>query len=107
ASLREMAEETGIPHSAVTFIAQHPRWLRYEFPPETNSHMKNQYRGQEQKWFIYRYNGPLPNPEQTPHQEFASFRWATPAFLVQHSAPFRKEVYRQLFADCAVHFILT
>ncbi len=58
AALRELWEETGIPAERVEFVAKAPDWVTYDLPPELLGRVwGGKYRGQRQKWFLYRYLG--------------------------------------------------
>lgn len=92
---RELAEETGLQREDVTFIAEYPDWLVYEFPEGV---AKGSFLGQAQKWFFFQ----LTADESTidlaayEHQEFAQFRLVAPFELEEIAVSFRKPIYRKL-----------
>ena len=58
AALRELWEETGITDDLVEFIGKTHDWVTYDLPPDLLGRVwGGKYRGQRQKWFLYRYLG--------------------------------------------------
>ena len=58
AAYREMYEETGIRKSKVTLLKQSKTWFRYDLPQEIqNSFWGGKFRGQSQKWFLFKFIG--------------------------------------------------
>jgi len=56
AAWREMGEEIGT--RAAVLMAESRDWYRYDLPDELVPRLwKGQYRGQEQKWFAFRFTG--------------------------------------------------
>ena len=97
-ALRELAEETGIPADAVSFIAKTHHWLTYDLPPELLGKIwGGKYRGQRQKWFLYRFTGTddQVNLAQE-HPEFAEWRWMAADQMLTSIVPFKREVYEQV-----------
>ena len=96
AALRELFEETGIRSARI--IAEMPDWLYYDLPPELHGKAwGGRYRGQRQKWFAARFEGPESEVVITPeagHQiEFDSWRWAPISELMTIVVPFKRTVY--------------
>src|SRR5262249_20195630 len=57
AALRELREETNI--VSTTFMAESPEWYCYDLPGEAlRKSWKDRFRGQRQKWFALRFDGP-------------------------------------------------
>ena len=58
AALRELAEETGM--TSVRIVAELPRWLTYDFPPQLATRLRGgwrRWRGQRQRWFLLHFYG--------------------------------------------------
>jgi putative (di)nucleoside polyphosphate hydrolase len=96
AAWRELQEETGV--KSAEFIAETADWLRYDLPRTLVPKIwKGRYRGQEQKWFAFRFTGDeseiVINGE---HAEFSSWRWAdlleTPKLIVD----FKRGLYEDI-----------
>ncbi|MDX2289973.1 MAG: RNA pyrophosphohydrolase [Hyphomicrobiaceae bacterium] len=104
AALRELEEETGIKARDVTIIGESRDWLTYDLPPHLIGQVwKGRYRGQKQKWFAMRFQGPDSavniTPENPDHIEFDAWRWASVDELVGVIVPFKREVYRAVVAE--------
>ena len=98
AALRELHEETGIPADAVTFLAKTHRWLTYDLPPDLLGRVwGGKYRGQRQKWFLYRFNGHDDQIDITrAPPEFAAWRWIAADEMLAAIVPFKRAVYDQV-----------
>ena len=105
AALRELWEEVGVPADLVTIEAETAGWLRYDLPVDLVPRVwKGRYRGQEQKWFLMRFQGRDAQIDiATEHPEFSEWRWLPPADLVDHIVPFKREVYERVLAEFAPH----
>ena len=100
AALRELTEETGLSSDAVAVEAEAPDWIDYELPADLVGRVwKGRYRGQTQRWFLMRYDGPDNAIDLAVHEvEFARWRWMTPPDLLDAIVPFKRRVYQQVFA---------
>lgn len=101
AALRELREETGIPADLVTIVAETTDWLPYDLPHELVPQIwKGRYRGQEQKWFLMRFQGADDQVNiETEHPEFSKWRWLSADALVDHIVPFKRAVYVQVLSE--------
>ncbi len=101
AARRELFEETNV--RSARLIAEAPAWLAYDLPTDARKRFAGRYRGQTQKWFLFRFEGPLDEinlalPGGVEKPEFSEWRWerweALPALVV----PFKRPVYTQVVA---------
>jgi putative (di)nucleoside polyphosphate hydrolase len=102
AALRELTEETGVPAQYVTILAESAEWLTYDLPDALVPVIwKGQYRGQKQKWFALRLDGPdsLINITAFEHPEFSEWKWIPMAHLPEVIVPFKRELYAKLVAE--------
>ena len=100
AALRELLEETGIRAERVTFLAQTEDWVTYDLPPELLGRVwGGKYRGQRQKWFLYRFDGADSEIDiAKEHPEFAEWRWIGVAEMLAAIVPFKRAVYETVIA---------
>jgi putative (di)nucleoside polyphosphate hydrolase len=98
AALRELAEETGV--RSAQLLAQTTGWLRYDLPHDLVPRIwKGRYRGQEQKWFAFRFTGAEDEIEiDRKHAEFSAWKWAdlgeVPQFIVEFKRPLYEDVVK-------------
>jgi len=100
AALRELMEETGVSADLVTVEAQTDDWVHYDLPHDLVPKIwKGRFRGQEQKWFLLRFQGDDDQVDiATEHAEFSQWKWLDPADLVTSIVPFKRHVYEQVLA---------
>jgi putative (di)nucleoside polyphosphate hydrolase len=105
AALRELWEETGVTDDLVEFIAKTEDWVTYDLPPELLGKVwGGKYRGQRQKWFLYRYLGMDSQVNiATTHPEFAKWRWIEADEMVAAIVPFKRAVYEVVVAEFRSH----
>ena len=101
AALRELLEETGVRENLVTIEAESRGLIPYDLPTDLVPHIwKGRYRGQEQKWFLFRFHG---GDDQiniaTEHPEFTAWKWMAKDDLVANIVPFKRAVYEQVLAE--------
>ena len=103
AALRELGEEIGVTPDKVALIAVAPQEFYYDLPDELIGKVwKGKYRGQVQRWFLYRFLGQDSDIDiATKHQEFRTWRWIAPADLPRLIVPFKRDLYQQVLAAFA------
>ena len=95
AAYRELFEEIGL-RLANPPVFETDYWLRYDFPPSIPAHLKK-YRGQEQKWFFFHWDGDLASLALDHHQrEFDRVAWMDFEAVVQAIVSFKQDIYREL-----------
>jgi putative (di)nucleoside polyphosphate hydrolase len=102
AVFRELEEEVGT--AQATLLAEHPRWLTYDLPPELlGKALGGKYRGQRQKWFALRFTGADADIrlDLDPHPEFDAWRWAKLAELPAMAVDFKRAIYDDLAVEFA------
>jgi putative (di)nucleoside polyphosphate hydrolase len=99
-AIRELGEEAGIVPQHVELIAEAPGEFRYDLPPELIGRVwKGKYRGQVQRWFLFRFTGSDADIRiDTAHPEFRAWQWAAPGDLTTLIVPFKRELYREVLA---------
>ena len=105
AALRELLEETGVRKERVRFLAKTDDWLTYDLPPELLGKVwGGKYRGQRQKWFLFRFEGDDREIDiAKDHPEFAEWRWIGAADMLAAIVPFKRAVYSEVIAAFQQH----
>jgi putative (di)nucleoside polyphosphate hydrolase len=95
AAFRELWEETGVTRDLVEPLAKTHGWVTYDLPPELLGKVwGGKYRGQRQKWFLFRFKGHDSDIRiATDHPEFATWRWILADEMVDSIVPFKRAVY--------------
>jgi putative (di)nucleoside polyphosphate hydrolase len=101
AAYRELSEETGIHHKKARLIGATSGWLSYDIPLELIPKLWNgQYRGQEQKWFAFEFQGTDSDIDiVTEEPEFSEWAWKSKNDLLSSIVPFKVEVYQKVFLE--------
>ena len=96
AAWREMEEEIGT--AKAELLAESRQWLRYDLPDDLAPGLwGGRYRGQEQKWFAFRFTGTHSDIRiDTEKPEFSHWRWAAMATLPDIIVPFKRRLYLDL-----------
>lgn len=103
AALRELEEETAI--RSVELIEEYGEWLSYDLPMEARGRWSGRYRGQTQKWFIFRFVGDDGEIDLNAHEppEFWHWKWVSLEDLAGLVVPFKRSVYESLIGQVS-HF---
>jgi len=97
AAKRELWEETNV--RSVALVAELPEWLSYDLPPDARRRWSGRYRGQTQKWFLFRFVGDeaeidVVHPADGKHaSEFEQWRWESLERAPELIVPFKRKVY--------------
>ena len=96
AALRELFEETGA--RSVEPLGRTEDWMVYDFPPEHPRRKGQNWLGQKQLWFAYRFVGEDAEFELERHQEveFDAWRWASFEDALADVVPFKRRVYEKV-----------
>ena len=103
AAWRELAEETSI--TTAELLGESEAWLAYDLPVEALQRWPGkyigQYKGQAQKWFVFRFRGDDSDIDLTAHDEveFSDWRWQRMDDLANLVVPFKKAVYEAIVAE--------
>ncbi|HVM84001.1 MAG TPA: RNA pyrophosphohydrolase [Candidatus Binatia bacterium] len=99
AAWRELHEETGI--TSAELIAETPGWFHYDLPPELARDLwKGKYRGQEQKWYAFRFTGKESEVDIAgDHPEFSEWKWVDFRRVPQLIVPFKRALYEKLVLE--------
>ncbi|RYI21220.1 MAG: RNA pyrophosphohydrolase [Acetobacteraceae bacterium] len=98
AAYRELWEETGVTRDKVEFVGKTHGWVTYDLPPELLGKVwGGKYRGQRQKWFLFRFKGRDTDIKiASEHPEFAQWRWILADEMVESIVPFKRAVYDEV-----------
>lgn len=105
AALRELEEETGVSRDLVTILAETAGWVPYDLPHDLVPKLwKGRFRGQEQKWFLMRFNGTDDQVNiETAHQEFSAWKWMELSEVLDSIVPFKRSVYSAVLDEFGAH----
>src|SRR5574337_126289 len=96
AARRELWEETNV--RSIALAAELPEWLRYDLPEQARGRWSGRYRGQAQKWFLFRFLGEeseidVRRPAAGHEAEFDQWRWEPFERIPEVVVPFKRDVY--------------
>jgi putative (di)nucleoside polyphosphate hydrolase len=97
AAWREMKEEVGTDRAEL--LAESRDWFTYDLPRELAARLwRGRFRGQRQKWFVFRFTGTDADIDITSHNhpEFSTWRWVAMNELPSLIVPFKRQLYQQL-----------
>ncbi len=101
AAFRELQEEIGLTAHDVRLLGATDKWLRYDVPRAANAHRHRRFRGQKQRWFLFK----LISQESSVRldfsdaPEFDQWRWIDYWGSLQHIVEFKKLVYRKALTE--------
>ena len=103
AALRELAEETGLAPESVEVVRESAHWHDYDLPRGLVRKLwKGRYRGQTQRWFALRYEGPDHAINIETHEpEFRAWTWMAHRDLIRKIVPFKRDTYALVFEEFA------
>lgn len=102
-AMRELMEEIGT--NKATIIAESNDWMRYDLPDDLISKVwGGRYRGQEQKWFLMRFEGTHEDINiDTPDPEFQEWKWVQAHVLPDIIVPFKRQLYIDILEVFSPH----
>ncbi len=90
---RELLEEIGT--DRVREISRLPEIIRYDFPKEMAREQLKKFRGQEQVWFLFRFQDGIQWDLNRADGEFSRVQWMEPSQLVEGIIEWKREAYRK------------
>ena len=99
AARRELEEEIGTNKAEI--VAESAGWLVYDFPADMRKKAwKGRYRGQRQKWFLFRFTGSDGDIGLGARDaEFNAWKWIEPDELPALIVAFKRGVYEDVLAE--------
>lgn len=98
AAFRELREEIGTDKAQI--IAESKAWLRYDLPPELRKRWNDRWRGQQQKWFVMRFEGTDADiTVATEHPEFSAWKWVPIDHIADLIVSFKRQLYLDLLQE--------
>lgn len=96
-AIRELKEEIGTDKATLIKVA--PRKVTYDLPNDLIAKLWNgKYRGQEQTWLAYKFNGSDSDINLNAHTpaEFKRYQWVELEHTHELIVPFKKDIYKQV-----------
>ena len=80
--------------------------MTYDLPADLVGNIwKGRYRGQKQKWFLFRFLGDDSQVNiATEHPEFSVWAWKPHREVIEGIVPFKRPVYEAVFAEFRDYF---
>ena len=97
---REMMEEIGT--NKAELIRESNKWINYDIPKDTLATLPwgDKYKGQTQKWFIFRFSGINEDINVgTENPEFSEWKWTNHNTLIENAVPFKKNTYSKILEE--------
>ncbi len=103
AAVRELEEEIGTRDVELMFSLD--EWLLYDLPDELVGKVwKGRYRGQKQKWFLFRFLGADSDINiVTDHPEFSEWKWTDFDQVATDIVPFKRDIYETIVRKFRPH----
>ena len=100
-----LSSEVPVTADLVEFVEKTKDWVTYDLPPELLGKVwGGKYRGQRQKWFLYRFTGRDDQVNiATSHPEFRQWRWIAADEMITSIVPFKRAVYEQVVQQFRPH----
>ena len=75
--------------------------MTYDLPPDLLGKVwGGKFRGQRQKWYLYRFLGDDAQVNiATAHPEFSHWRWIAADEMIASIVPFKRAVYEEVVAS--------
>ena len=93
ALFRELEEEIGTDKAKI--VGEYPEWISYDFPEKIAKKMKP-YKGQTQRYFLLKLKKSAVINLDTKHPEFDKFKFVSVEDVLNHTAHFKKPVYKKV-----------
>ena len=105
AAFRELNEETSIDRGDIQLLATSKEWVKYDLPKTLIPFLwDGKYKGQKQKWFLFRFFGNESNINiHTQNPEFSRWRWSNKKQLVDSIVSFKRPVYQTILEEFSAY----
>ena len=98
AARRELFEETGLSVGGEP-VWEVPDWLRYDFPADIPRKLRK-FRGQEQRWFFFYWDGDPDTLDLAHHErEFSRVIWGTLEEALDSIVSFKRHIYERIVRE--------
>lgn len=98
AAFRELREEIGTDKAQI--VAESKAWLHYDLPAGLRKRWNDRWRGQQQKWFVMRFQGVDSEINiATEHPEFSAWKWVPIEHLADLIVSFKRQLYLDLLKE--------